>query len=86
MGPKVLASSSTQAQFESHRRTGVTKRLSAERFATAAPYWQKGALLLAQTTSPISLELGTYLHYLDPGAEALCDVAKILQGGLILPG
>jgi hypothetical protein len=36
--------------------------VATERLAIAAPYWQKGALLLAQTTSPISLELATHLH------------------------
>jgi hypothetical protein len=34
----------------------------AERFTDAAPYWQKGALLVEQTTASDSQELATYLH------------------------
>lgn len=33
-----------------------------ERFADAAPYWRRQVLLLEQTTSANSRELGTFLH------------------------
>jgi hypothetical protein len=33
-----------------------------ERFAEAAPYWRRQALLVEQTTAPDSREFGTFLH------------------------
>ena len=48
---------------------------AAERFADAAPYWQKGALLVEQTTAPDSRELATYLHNM----AASC----LVPGGMI---
>lgn len=48
---------------------------AAEQLATAAPYWQKGALLVEQTTAPDSHELATYLHNM----AACC----LVPGGMI---
>jgi hypothetical protein len=46
-----------------------------ERFAEAAPYWQRQALLVERTTAPDSRELGTLLHNM----AAMC----LIPAGLV---
>jgi hypothetical protein len=46
-----------------------------ERFAEAAPYWRRQALLVEQTTAADSRELGTFLHNM--------TVACLIPAGLM---